>query len=340
MLSINFKVANFIFFIFEVLMNRILLSLNKSYPLEERKLVQIKLAFIFGLVVFMLMYFVKPFGFNGSQQQLLLNSLFAGASTAFAICFDFLVLFPLFPQFFKEEKWTVGREMIFTLIIITTIATFNVLAAKIMYGEALSLLGWLRMIFYTGIIGLAPATISILLNQTRLLKKYRKEAGDLNEQLPVHITEKIIVENVQIEKPNIQAGETIKNGEKVFLTIEAENEKENLSILPADFIAATSADNYVKVYYLRNEKLVTAILRTTLKKVSENTAAFPSFYRCHRTALVNLGAVQNVVGTAQGYRLQLSFLHEEIPVSRNLNKEVKERLNSLTLMPSPSKRED
>ena len=74
-------------------MNKFFLGLNKSYPLEERKPVQIKLAFIFGLIVFILMYFVKPFGFNGTQQQLLYNSFFAGATTTAAICFDFLVLF-------------------------------------------------------------------------------------------------------------------------------------------------------------------------------------------------------------------------------------------------------
>ena len=306
-------------------MNKILLGLNKSYPLEERKPVQIKLAFIFGLVVFLLMYFVKPFGFNGTQQQLFYNSLFAGATTTLAICFNFLLLFPLFPNFFKEERWTIGREIIFTLIIITTIASFNVLAAKIIYGEALSLISWLRMIFYTGVIGIAPAIISILLNQTRLLKKYRKEAANLNEQLPHHITENIIVEKEELIPINVP----VENTNDRLLTIEAENEKENLTILPSAFLAATSADNYVKVYYLKNEKLVTTIIRTTLKKVAENTAGFSSLYRCHRTAVVNLAAVQIVVGTAQGYRLQLSFLQEEVPVSRNLNKEVREKLAAI-----------
>lgn len=326
---INFVAANSNFFIFESLMNNFLFGLKKSYPLEERKPTQIKLAFIFGFVVFMLMYFVKPFGFSGTQQQLLINSIFAGSTTALAICFDFLVLFPLFPKFFKEEKWTIGREIILTLIIITTIASFNVLAAKIMYRESLTLMGWLRMIFYTGIIGIAPATISILLNQTRLLKKYRNEAANLNRQLPNHITKTVVVQRKELEEAALPIIETIENIPTAFLTIEAENEKENISILQAAFLAATSADNYVKIYYVQNERLVTTIIRTTLKKVAENTADFPSLYRCHRTALVNLAAVQNVVGTAQGYRLQLSFLQEEIPVSRNLNKEVKEKLSAL-----------
>ncbi|MFN0082765.1 MAG: LytTR family DNA-binding domain-containing protein [Ferruginibacter sp.] len=241
----------------------------------------------------------------------------------------FLVLFPLFHQFFKEEKWTVGREIIFTLIIITTIACFNVLAAKIMYGDSLSLTRWFRMIFYTGIIGIAPATVSILLNQTRLLKKYRKEADKLNLQLPHHIKENVGVEIMELQEVVLPIEQLDEKITADFVTIEAENEKENLTILAANFLAATSAANYVKVYYVKNERPVTAILRTTLKKVAENTAGFPSFYRCHRTALVNLAAVQNVVGTAQGYRLQLAFLQDEIPVSRNLNKEVKERLAAI-----------
>lgn len=310
-------------------MNKILLRLNKPYPLEERKPVQIKLALIFGLIVFMLMYFVKPFGFSGTQRQLLINSLFAGATTALAICFDFLLLFPLFPQFFKEEKWTIGREIIFTLIIITTIASFNVLAAKIIYGDELSLMGWLRMIFYTGVIGIAPATVSILLNQTRLLKKYRTEADNLNQQLLHNIKENVVLETRELQEAVLPMEQPIENNAADFMTIEAENEKENLTILAANFLAATSADNYVKVYYVKNEKPVSAILRTTLKRVAEDTTRFPSFYRCHRTALVNLRAVQNVVGTAQGYRLQLSFLQEEIPVSRNLNKEVQEKLAAI-----------
>jgi hypothetical protein len=62
-------------------MNKILLGLNKPYPREERKPIQIKLALIFGLIVFRLMYFVKPFGFSSTQQQLLINCLFAGATS-------------------------------------------------------------------------------------------------------------------------------------------------------------------------------------------------------------------------------------------------------------------
>jgi len=311
-------------------MYKIFLYLNKPYPLEERKSAQIKLAFIFGLVVFMLMYFVKPFGFSGFSKQLLINSLYAGALTSIAIAFDFFILFPLFPRFFKEEKWTIAREIIFTLVIITTIATLNVLAGKFIWSDELSFISWLKMIFFTGIIGIAPATISIIINQTRLLKKYRNEVVSINEHLPNKTINEVVAESESesFEKSSIAKDTVEIQIEPVLQQIifTSENEKENLCINPQHFLAATSADNYVKVFYMQNDQLKTTIIRSTLKKVEENSADFSNIFRCHRTALVNTAQVEKVNGTAQGYKLKLAFMMDEIPVSRNLNKELKERL--------------
>ena len=327
-------------------MNKILMGLKKPYPLEERIPAQIKLAFIFGLIVFMLMYFVKPFGFKGNRQELLINSIYAGALTAVAICFDFLLLFPLFPNFFNEEKWTIGREIIFTFLIITTIASFNVLAGKFIWGFSLSFINWLKMIFFTGLIGIAPATISILLNQARLLKKYRKEVVVINEHL-THSDEQVIdiikeindgVDQIiiPVELPkNIETSENTADEALAVLEDQiiftAENEKENLSINSIAFLAATSADNYIKLFYVENNKLKTSIIRSTLKKAEENSLMFSNIFRCHRTALINLTHVEKVNGTAQGYRLKIAFMLEEIPVSRNLNRDLKERLASINM---------
>ncbi len=319
--------------------------LYKPYPLEERKLPQIKLAFIFGLVVFLFLLLIRPFGNSPSFSQVLLNSAIAGLLTFIAIIFDFFVLFPLFPQFFKEEKWNIGKEIIFTFIVITTIASVNVLAGVFIWHGTFSFANWLSMVFYTAVIGIAPTTVSILINQARLLKKYRKEVAVINENLPAH-TSQIKEEAISTETlvsfqvaPITTKEETIislpeekveaENITPTSITIQAENEKDNLTIFYTSFLAATSADNYVKIFYQENQKLKTAIIRSTLKRVEENITSFPQFFRCHRTAIVNMSIVQSVNGTAQGYRLQLPLLQEEIPVSRNLNQVVKEKLSTL-----------
>jgi LytTr DNA-binding domain len=304
--------------------------LQKPYPLEERKPAQVKLALLFSFVVFLFLLLLKPFGNNSSFNQVLWNSAIAGLLTFTAIIFDFFVLFPLFPSFFKEEKWTILREIIFTIIIITTIATFNVLAGVFIWNGSFSFTSWLSMILYTSMIGIAPATVSILINQARLLKKYRNEVIIINENLSLKptIKEEIIENSIPVETENVfeeQSKNTIFQT-PIHLTLEAENKKDNLTILYSSFLAATSADNYVKIFYHESEKLKTTIIRSTLKRMEENTSAFPQLFRCHRTAIVNMSLVQTVNGTAQGYCLQLPYLQEEIPVSRNLNQIVKEKL--------------
>ena len=300
---------------------------KRLYPLEERKPAQVKLAFLFGLIVFLLMYFIQPFGKKPRSEALLLESGYAGLLTFFSILFVFFIVYPLFPKFFKEEKWTIGREAILTLIIIVTIATANALAGHFVWSIPLSASNWVKMIFYTAVIGIAPATVSILLNQARLLRKYRKEVGFINDTLhpvkPEATTEVIIAAeeraDVDERKPDVP----------LLMTIEAENEKDNL-VIPADtFLAASSADNYIKVFYRVDDLLKTCILRTTLKKLEENVLPYPAIVRCYRTAIVNIAAVQNLTGSAQGYRLQLACLPDEIPVSRNLNQLIKDKLAAI-----------
>jgi LytTr DNA-binding domain len=305
-------------------MNNVKAILNRLYPLEERKPAQVKLAFLFGLVVFLLMYFVQPFGNKTGSETLLLESSYAGLLTFFSILFVFLGVYPLFPHYFKEENWTVGREAILTLIIIVTIATANTLAGRFTWNIPLSISNWLRMIFYTCLVGIAPATVSILLNQARLLKKYRKEVCLINNRLH-EIPAPIFPDRTSLQQ---KMGYDKDENPEAFplITIQAENVKDNLVIPASTFLAAYSADNYVKVYYQADDLLKSCLLRTTLKKLEENALPFPEIVRCHRTAIVNMTAVKNLTGSAQGYRLQLDGLPDEIPVSRNLNQIIKEKL--------------
>ncbi|MEO6820811.1 MAG: LytTR family DNA-binding domain-containing protein [Ginsengibacter sp.] len=301
---------------------------NRLYPLEERKWAKIKLALLFGLVIFTVLFSLNPFGNN--KANLFLDSTYAGILTFVSILFDYFILFPLFPRFFKEENWTIGREIILTLIIIVTITTFNILAGEFIWGVPVSVGNWFILIFYTSMLGIAPATASILINQARLLKKYRKEVISINEQfiLPEpaqQVNTQPYLQEVNNEAVNHESS-SIQNH---LITIKAEKEKDNLTIPAAAFIAATSADNYVKVFFLENDQLKSSMLRTTLKNVEGNTADFPEFFRCHRTALINMDTVQSVSGSAQGYRLRLDHLPQEIPVSRNMNHVIKERLSSI-----------
>jgi DNA-binding LytR/AlgR family response regulator len=110
------------------------------------------------------------------------------------------------------------------------------------------------------------------------------------------------------------------------VTFIGENQNETLTLDASQIAYIVAQDNYVQVYFFENEVLKNRMLRATLRKKEDILATWPQFFRCHRTYLVNFDKVEKVSGNAQGYRLHLRGVEETIPVSRNLNEQVRKRL--------------
>ena len=108
---------------------------------------------------------------------------------------------------------------------------------------------------------------------------------------------------------------------------------------PDDLYFIAAANNYIKVYFIKNAsrpgkdgneavpgKPSYTIIRMTMKKAEEVLEAWPGFFRCHRAYIINLDKVEHVEGNAQGYKIRLVDTEELIPVSRNLNNEFSDKL--------------
>ncbi|MDP4262474.1 MAG: LytTR family DNA-binding domain-containing protein [Bacteroidota bacterium] len=104
---------------------------------------------------------------------------------------------------------------------------------------------------------------------------------------------------------------------------------EKIVLPPDELYFITAANNYVKVHFIKNDKISYSIIRMTMKRVEEALQSWPDFFRCHRAYIVNLDKVQHVEGNAQGYRVRLAGVEEPIPVSRNLNSEFSDKLLAL-----------
>ena len=103
---------------------------------------------------------------------------------------------------------------------------------------------------------LIPYTVSLLFLDNQYLRNKLKEIGDRGpESNIVHLKD---------EKGEIR------------LSINIEN-----------ILYAESADNYVTVKYISNDKLVDFLLRTNLKKLSDDLRDTP-IQRCHRSFMINL----------------------------------------------------
>jgi DNA-directed RNA polymerase subunit L len=216
----------------------------------------------------------------------------------------------LLPRVYREEKWTVGKEFLHMCWHLVPITFGNWLLTHWLYGAELSWRTLLSFMWITFVVGIFPLWLNVFIKQQRLLKKYQAGASRLDEQLN---------QPEPVPQPAMNMPEAI-----VFTS---ENGKEQFSIPPDDIRYITSADNYVRFHFIKDHRPASHLLRNTLRKAEEVLAAYPQFFRCHRTYIVNLQAIEHVSGNAQGYKLQVKDVEELVPVSRTLNARLTELLS-------------
>lgn len=104
--------------------------------------------------------------------------------------------------------------------------------------------------------------------------------------------------------------------------------KENVSLLPSDFLFAESEGNYVSVHYLDNTVAKQTMLRTSMKNVVATLCANSEIMQCHRAYIVNLRHVESVEGRSSGIGLKLRHCGTIVPVSKSYVNDVKERIKN------------
>lgn len=299
--------------------------LTKPYPVIEGTRKKFTAAFAFGAFVFLFLYFFRPFGIGpfGSQQILFYALGFGGVT--FAVMFiNFLVLDRLFPSFFKEEGWTVGKEIFITLVHIAFIGFGNYLFATILSITEATPGKLLYFEFISICLGIFPIVVWTLIKENRLLKQSREEAEKFENVL--HPEKIIAFKETAINKTEeIQPVYDIK----LPVTFTSESETAAIKAEPEQVFFISSADNYIKIYLSERNTLVVKLLRSSLKKTEEDLKDHPQFYRCHRAYIVNLHKIQSVTGNARGLKLSFENCPDEVPVSRSLHEDIREKLKQI-----------
>jgi DNA-binding LytR/AlgR family response regulator len=92
-----------------------------------------------------------------------------------------------------------------------------------------------------------------------------------------------------------------------------------------------SEDNYIKVYYKLNDKIVSYMLRCKTRVVEQSLQG-TGMVRCHRSYIVNISKIQSV---GEEHRMHFITLNDEsirrIPVSKSYYGSLMESLQSMTL---------
>lgn len=285
-------------------MNKNLLA--QPYPFSSSLQKNIRSSIIFGAFVFCFLYFLQPFGINNWQSDTkTLQLLGYGLVTTFCLFSNYFVFSMLFPVWYSEKTWTVGKNILFTTLVFFTIGLGNLLYSVSQGFLDFSLKSFW---FYQGLtlaVGIFPVVISTLFVYNLRLKTMVKEASELN--LAVRDEEKTNEETIHIP---------------------SQNKSEELNLNSKELLAIKAVENYIEVYANKNGKINKTVLRNTLKNAEESLVTFESINKCHRSYLVNLDKVIHFSGNAQG--LTLSFgdsIELSVPVSRAYVKTIKASLN-------------
>ena len=284
--------------------------LQSPYPVVYQRW---KVVLISSLVVFLILLVLQPFGISGIEGHKFWILLGFMGVTAVFLSIPVYLFACLFPEFYKEEGWTVWKQIVNLLMVILFIAVGNWLYSTFVFGWGLRWDVFCVFALFTLVIGLFTTVLFILLNQNRLLAIHLEEATEMNLHL----------------QRSVSAMESIETAEIVSLLSFQGGTRESMELDSKDLLYIESDGNYIRVNYQKGGRTMQCLLRMTMKQAEEVTGGSPLVAKCHRAFLVNLRKVVKISGNSQGYRLLLEGCPEEIPVSRAYSKQVKELMETI-----------
>ena len=123
-------------------------------------------------------------------------------------------------------------------------------------------------------------------------------------------------------RQQIEKDETVL--QKAYIQILDEKGEMRLSIRRENLVMIESADNYVCVYYLSDQKVKKSMVRNTLNRIAEHLQG-SRIVRCHRSYMINLDHAQVLHRDKEGVFIELGIDGiPDIPISRTYANNIKE----------------
>ncbi len=264
--------------------------LKRKYPFTFNLVHNAKIVFFVSLVLGVFLYFFQPFDlYSFPPKQKIIFSLSIAVITFAVLAFNMLVLPSYFTKIFTQEKWTVWKEILWNLWLITSISAAYVIFLKIIHIPLIKGVFVLKVI----LLSVIPISLLVVFNRNRLLRLNLYDAVEMNRKLLQKLRER-----------------------RETVTLQSEY-NETLTLEPDKIILVRAAGNYIEIFYDDNLKAVRKILRITLKRVQEILSKYSFIYRTHRSYLVNVNYITQAEGNSQGIQLKLNLIDFMVPVSRN-----------------------
>ena len=206
----------------------------------------------------------------------------------------------IFKAYFNPDKWNIGKLLIFTIGILSSISILNWVYNLYFGGNISQIHSLVSFVFITLAVGSIPLTFFVFYLETYLKDKNQTLAHNLNSQLHANNTQ-------PIHTP---------------IKITSGNKNEDLILNLNQLLCVKSEGNYAQIFLLDNEKVLKKVIRSSITNIETQLESHDNIYRCHRSYLVNFENVENITGNARNFNLQISNLDFLVPVSRNFPKSI------------------
>ncbi|SDL82674.1 LytR/AlgR family response regulator transcription factor [Siphonobacter aquaeclarae] len=263
--------------------------LRQPFPLFERDRETLLLCLGTGLFVGLFLAVFQPFGTAAVTFSYKYLYLFGfGAVSGAVLLVHYFVAPVLFPSFFSEKTWTVGRNIGFILAHFLFIGVANYFYNNLFFesGHNHGIPGLAGMVASTFLLGIFPAAGFTLTRYIQQLKRYSSPPQPVPAPVPAET-----------------------------FTFVAENGRDTLTVTLGELRYIESADNYSEIVSVRDGQVRKDLLRSSLSRLEAQLHG-DSVLRCHRSYIVNRGQVAKVTGNAQGYKLHLNGVEIPVPVAR------------------------
>lgn len=282
---------------------RFLEVLQRPFPRPENPRTRVMMALGTGLFVALFLLFFQPFGLSQMPAAMMLHVAGFGAVTTLCMLIMYFVVPRVAPTWYREESWIVGREIIDALMTVVLIGFGNTFYTAWAFHMPITVGTLLTYQVITAAVGVFPSTFIVLMQASRYQALFVAGARSVEAELRPPVGHSVLER----------------------LTLTDDDGKQQVDVALDDLLLLTAADNYVQVTVRHTPRPTTTLLRTSLRSIEERHQLPSSLFRCHRSHIVNLDAVEHVSGNAQGYLLHLPF-EIRVPVARSRTTSIREHL--------------
>ncbi len=249
--------------------------LTRTYPFKQSPH-WLRDSIVYGVVIWAILFVLQPFGFSMYRgSKFLVAALFGLVTSGCYAVYGLSVVRTLHA---RVKPWRIWHQAFTVLGLILFIAVCNFILFSFIFKYPITLRFFLAFLYWTMIIGTIITTLAIVIDYNRNLR-------DRMEELLSNTTEEQKDISITISDHNVRGND--------------------LTIPINDLLYIEAQKNNVSVCFVKDGKLQTTEIHTTLTAVAEELKDYENIFQCHRSFIVNVNNITSARGNSNGYQLTL-----------------------------------